>query len=555
MAADFEALAARLLADAPAFVRELMPDGELRGSMWVKGYVSVNLADGHWAYAEPGEETQAGDNLVSLYALCRSTTLDSAVDLLLPEDVPTAGFVDSFPSELPPLEAYADEPMPNGHDTAAEFEADEPEPGMPISIGDFYAYMPSHQYLFVPSRELWPAASVNSRVPWPLNASGKSIKPSLWLDQFQSIEQMTWAPGERQTITGRLVTGGGWIEQADCTVFNLYVPPVAKPGDARQAARWVEHLQAIYGESAEHIVKWLAHRVQFPGVKINHALVLGGAQGIGKDTLLEPVKHAIGPWNFVEVTPSHLLGRFNGFVKSVILRINEARDLGEVDRFSFYDHMKTYTAAPPDVLRCDEKNLREHAVVNVCGVIITSNHKTDGIYLPADDRRHYVAWSALTKEHFSECYWRDFWGWYAQGGIGHVVALLAELDLSRFDAKAPPPKTAAFRDIVDANRAPEDAELADVLDVLGNPDTITLDVLRDKAAHAFSVWLEDRKNRRQIPHRLEAAGYVPVRNGSAADGLWKLSSRRQMIYAKSTLSINERCTAATLFMTNATGGG
>ena len=29
-----------------------------------------------------------------------------------------------------------------------------------------------------------------------------------------------------------------------------------------------------------------------------------------------------------------MLGRFNGFLKSVILRISEARDLGEFDRFS-----------------------------------------------------------------------------------------------------------------------------------------------------------------------------------------------------------------------------
>ena len=34
------------------------------------------------------------------------------------------------------------------------------------------------------------------------------------------------------------------------------------------------------------------------------------------------------------------------------------------------------------------------------------------------------------------------------------------------DPKAPPPKTPAFWDIVDASRAPEDAELADVIDAL-----------------------------------------------------------------------------------------
>ena len=41
-----------------------------------------------------------------------------------------------------------------------------------------------------------------------------------------------------------------------------------------------------------------------------------------------------------------------------------------------------------------------------------------------------------------------------------------ELDLSSFDPKAPPPKTAAFWDIVNVNSAPEDADLADVLEDL-----------------------------------------------------------------------------------------
>jgi hypothetical protein len=56
--------------------------------------------------------------------------------------------------------------------------------------------------------------------------------------------------------------------------------------------------------------------VRRPHEKINHALVLGGKQGIGKDSMLEPVKHAIGSWNFAEVSPQHVLGNFNGLLKS-----------------------------------------------------------------------------------------------------------------------------------------------------------------------------------------------------------------------------------------------
>jgi hypothetical protein len=195
------------------------------------------------------------------------------------------------------------------------------------------------------------------------------------------------------------------------------------------------------------------------------------------------------------------------------------------------------------VLRVDEKNLREHAVVNVTGIIITSNHKSDGIFLPADDRRHFVAWSERTKEDFSPQYWNELWGWYAKGGTSHVAAYLAGLDLSGFDPKAPPPKTPAFWAIVDANRSPEDAELADVLDNLNNPDAVTIARLSAEAREGFQAWMQDRKNRRQIPHRMERCGYVSFRNDGAKDGLWKLRGQRQVIYVKEILSIRDRFAA------------
>ena len=56
-------------------------------------------------------------------------------------------------------------------------------------------------------------------------------------------------------------------------------------------------------DDIEHIILWFAHRVQRPQEKLNHALVLGGEPGIGKDTMIEPVKRAVGPWNVVEVSP------------------------------------------------------------------------------------------------------------------------------------------------------------------------------------------------------------------------------------------------------------
>jgi hypothetical protein len=433
-----------------------------------------------------------------------------------------------------------------------------------VSIDDFHAYMPTHSYIFAPSREMWPAASVNARVP-PVALVGadgnpvlddkgeqETISATAWLDKNKPVEQMTWAPGEPMLIRDRLISEGGWIMRRRVSCFNLYRPPSPiEEGYADKAGPWLDHVRRVFPGDSEHIVSWLAHRAQRPDEKINHALVLGGGQGIGKDTLLEPVKRAVGPWNFVEVSPHHLLGRFNGFLRSVIMRVSKARDLGDMTRFQFYDHMKAYTAAPPDVLRVDEKHLREYSILNCTGVIITTNHKADGILLPADDRRHYVAWSDVKKEEFEQDpdYWARLWGWYEEGGDRHVAAYLAKLDISGFDPKAPPPKTAAFWDVVDANRSPEDAELADVIDAMNKPAATTLVQIITAAEFLpdvsdFTTWIKDRKNRRVIPHRLETCGYIPVRNDGAADGLWKINGRRQAVYGRADLPQRDRISAA-----------
>jgi hypothetical protein len=421
---------------------------------------------------------------------------------------------------------------------------------------DFVAYMPQHNYFFVPTREPWPAASVNARIkPEPLvdpdgkptlddKGKPKFLAANTWLDQHRPVEQITWAPGEPLLIKDRIIAEGGWIERHGCSVLNLYRAPTIVPGNAAKAKPWLDHMHRIYPNEADNILDWFAQRVQAPHIKINHALVLGGAQGIGKDTAIEPVKRAVGHWNAHDVVPRNLFETQTDFLRSVILRVNEARDLGDYDRFAFYDHMKAIIAAPPDVLRVNEKHIRQYYVPNVCGVIITTNHKSDGIFLPAGDRRTLVVWSELTENNFTREYWKEMWHWYDNGGDRHVAAYLAKRDISGFDPKAPPPKTPAFWAIVDANRAPEDAELADALDHLGNPLATTLILTQAATNTEFQIWLNDHKNRRQIPHRFEKCGYVPVRNDAAKDGLWRISDKRQVVYAKAELPLRDQLAAA-----------
>jgi Bifunctional DNA primase/polymerase, N-terminal/Primase C terminal 2 (PriCT-2)/Family of unknown function (DUF5906) len=441
------------------------------------------------------------------------------------------------------------------------FMANEICPGWDrYTIDSFYAYLPMHTYIFLPTREHWPAVSVNSKLPKVelLDASGqpivdgegkpKKISPAAWLDQNRSVEQMTWAPGQPERIKDKVVKEGGWVDNPGTATFNLYQAPNIIRGDAVRAGPWLDHCDKLLGVAGrKHVVAWFAQRIQKPHEKINHAIVLGGAPGIGKDTLLEPVKRAVGSWNFAEASPSKMLGQFNAkYLQAVILRISEARDLGEVDRYDFYERMKTVTAAPPDVLTVNEKFIKEYTIFNCVGVVYTTNYKHGGIYLPGDDRRHYVVWSDSTPADFSADYWDEIWDWYEAGGDTYVAAYLANHDIRIFNPKAPPEKTDSFWEMVHANDAPEDMELADVIEHMGKPTALTIGEIKAQAGFGseFDSWLTDRRTRRVIPHRLEKCGYVSVRNPDAESGMWKVKGNTTPIYARRELSPRDQIEAA-----------
>jgi hypothetical protein len=105
--------------------------------------------------------------------------------------------------------------------------------------------------------------------------------------------------------------------------------------------------------------------------------------------------------------------------------------------------------------------------------------------------------------------------------------------------------------IVEAGLAPEDSELADVIDRLGKPAAITrADVIAadpdiyDQDPQSFGRWLRDRKNGRTIPHRFAQCGYVKVPNAGATDGQWRIAGVRQAIYSPKGLTLRDQLAAA-----------
>jgi hypothetical protein len=425
------------------------------------------------------------------------------------------------------------------------------------TLDDLCSYAPSRCCIYLPCKTMWPNASVDDRIdPQVLlkpdgtpvtNAKGKivMIPASEWLAKNRSVEALTWDPGKPEFIPGCVVVDGGYIDKPGATTLNFYRPPPnIELGDAAQAEPWVKHWHTIYPDDANHIIAWLACRVQRPGDKINHALVLGGAPKIGKDTLLEAVVRTVGEWNFQNIKLNHLVSKNNAYSKALIVRLSEARDVGEqghIDRYRLYDHMKDMLVIPPDTIRVNEKYISEYYVLNRFGMVVSTNYR-DAFYLRPDDRRHYVAFSERRGEEFPAKFWNKFWAWYESGGFAHVAALLYQHDLSNFDPKAEPRKTNAFWDMVQADRGATFGELGDAIDALGNPPALTLDELM--AVAPSLEWLRDPSKRRATSHQLTECQYLNTRNPVAKDGLWKIGGRRQAIYARSELTPEQRVDVA-----------
>lgn len=404
----------------------------------------------------------------------------------------------------------------------------------------FYFIAPQGKCIYLPTRELWPVKSIDGAFKTSLPGA------SDWFAENRLAEQMIWAPGELQIIGDRLMASGSWQDMPGATVINTYLPgPFLAGGRPDEASPWVDLVRRIYPAEAEHLFDCFAQRVQRPQDKINHAIILGGQQGIGKDSILEPVKEAVGHWNWADISPSHAMGRFNGFLKSIVLRISEARDLGDHDRFAFYDRAKTWMAAPPDVHTIDEKNLREYPAQNVTFVIITTNRQ-DALHLEPDDRRHFVAWSDLSKEDFTAEYWTGYYRWLTEeGGKFHVAAFLKQRSLAGFDAKAPPPKTPAFWSILQAGQSPETLELSDVLENMGWPDVICIQAISASAGDKSLGWFKGGSNAKRAGTRLGDCGYHAVQNPDVKDGRWRFEDGlKRMVYVRGTTNITARVVLA-----------
>jgi len=414
-----------------------------------------------------------------------------------------------------------------------------------VPIEQFVYFAPANDYIYRPTNEHWIAASVDNAVS-PMNDDGHVMKASVWLARNMLATSQTSEPDQDDDfIKGFDARQGELIAQPGAAVYNTYRRPDMKlfeAGDARFAGKFVEHVQRVFpgpapapgqATDADQLLDYLAHRAQRPGEKPRFAILMAGEQGTGKDTCIEMAKPALGHWNCSDIEPAALETDFNEYEAATLVRISETANLHEMNKWAFNEKTKTLIAGNPDASTINPKYGKKYSIRKYCGVILTTNHLSTGIYIPPGDRRYDVLQSATAAEmgiptdEDKKKYFNDIYSWFNDEGRAHVVAFLMERDISKFDPNVGQRKTAAHQSVVMSGKS-GDEWLDDAIHELGEPMHVRLDQVVElcvnNGAKAGDV-------RAKISPAMTRAGYSLVRNPNAADGRWKFGKKKSSVWS------------------------
>jgi len=271
------------------------------------------------------------------------------------------------------------------------------------------------------------------------------LKEALAGDRVAKVDKVDYAPKMPPIyIEDGITYGNGWHRDSE------------REGKEGDCTAWLNHFDKIGwgGKWRDHMLKWMAHTIRFPEIKINHALILGSAEGVGKDWLLYPLIQAMG-CNHKSITTDDLLGGFNEFILSTKhLHINELEIDDEKQASIAALRLKPLCAAPPDKLRTHDKGTKKVEVRNIINVSATTNSRRP-LKLKGQSRRLFALWSdvdvrdcggEMTTEWRE--YWREMWPWMTDEGVDACIHYLRhEVDLTNFYPAEAPPVTKFLRDI------------------------------------------------------------------------------------------------------------
>lgn len=214
---------------------------------------------------------------------------------------------------------------------------------------------------------------------------------------------------------------------------------------------YLNHVKYIIPDNKEreHFLDWCAYVVQHRGVKINHALVIGGSPRIGKDALLQPLRHCIGPW-MKEIGADRLKEVHDDWLHEAEVVVFQ--ELKSFEGFSgdIENRLKPVLSSPPDTLNIRLFGKGFFETPNLVRGIFMTNYR-NALHVSEGDERYFAIWSPAQKKH--ESYYVKLFGWLENGGNAAVAYYLMNRDVSNFSPKAGAPMTAYKMELIDSSKS------------------------------------------------------------------------------------------------------
>lgn len=157
-----------------------------------------------------------------------------------------------------------------------------------------------------------------------------------------------------------------------------------------RAIKMVEnHIKMLMGsdENAWIFTSWLAHQVQFPGVKILWAPVIQSIEGVGKSFFGEMLRKCLGDMNVGTVNPSQVTSDFNAWSTGSCVNILEELRVKGHNRYEVVNALKPLIT--DRMIQVNDKGIRPYMTYNTCNYLCFTNY-VDALPLTKDDRRWWV---------------------------------------------------------------------------------------------------------------------------------------------------------------------
>jgi len=265
----------------------------------------------------------------------------------------------------------------------------------------------------------------------------------------RNVAGLTFRPGDEGRIVPETLPG----LTGECV--NSWLPP-ARVLPEKVTDDEVEPFRDLVAfvipdaDERKTVLDWMAWVAQNPGLKPSYAIVLGSTfQGVGKDTMLQPLLAAVGVEYVSQVGADVLIKNFNGYLDRRKLLVIE--EMETFTRRETHNLLKPLIAAPPHTLLVDRKHIEPYNIPNILACVFMTN-EPGALKIGDGDRRYFVTWNR--DRPLPPDYYNKVWAWMKAGGAEKAAAWLLARDVKAFDAKAPAPWTQAKGDMRKAARPP-----------------------------------------------------------------------------------------------------